>query len=1066
MTIAAGCASQPMAAELTETSVSSIQTTGLDGVILRACTEDGCPGCRPDTLPIAPAGPTYDSFERRANIVRAWSACEDHTSEREYTSKLGADWLYSAMGHLAFDDLCPQERTQIPLGATQAEKDATAAALIAARKNGIDERLSRLQNVCPVAHLGSTIDGSDFGLPSFKIEGELDTHLLALVPLVLLYGQYDWSAPGHLSRPANPKFLLSRSYGFLLQFLKDSAGGNNLDIVNRIDMPVGIHDLHAYIPETENHTFNIISARYLTNQLVYRPGAPAPYSGDARYNNLTNGIRDYILNKLQGILKTDFHEYNSKPYARYSLDAIQNLAEFAEDEDIRTASELVLAWSEAKFAMASSLGRRNSPYRRRGDADDEFYTGLVPPNANHSWLNTWNSDAYACWFPLYSGRLDAYTERRLASCGSLIRRAVGSHRIHPMILDLANRKDVAYFQTFSGGPSYYASGADGPVEIYDNEGPFLIAAGGVPTNHGLNAEIFIDGAHVSIGSQNHDSDFGVAVPTVLLPNGVPRVGTNLPLDNRTSFIRFGSDDRGQHQDDTNLCVGKGFACGRMPQIPEALCGSGGCNMPGTAWSFVEYKMTDPNDDFYVVVNNRGRDFGFLEAVPRRRFADLNGGNASLLAFEQRVMQLNGSGWNLVTTSGNGPLPTIPTYAGHYVRVDGSAIDFSVNALLRDNYPIRWSGGPTPPTSARDWNLADGPVQAQGHSTHLELTSPHFPGKCVMDMQDIHHPIWSCPGFEGAPVEDQERGDVHVAPSNGHGFVRENSKQVDWFCLGNQDCQTADVNGDGRDDLVAFTHETGEVWVSLATGSGFGGPGSGKWHGGFCVGNQICKLGDVNGDGKKDLVVFDRGPVGKVFVALSRGTDFFGGQGVWHNGYCVGEQQCEVADVNGDHKADLVVFDNGTVGHVFVALSRGTDFFGGQGIWQNLFCVNGQVCRVGDVNGDGKADILAFDRGAIGHVWVSLSRGGDFYGGTTIWQDRFCVGQQQCEVGDANGDGKADLVVFDREPSGDVWVSLSRGNDFYGGSSIWHPDFCHWDQVCTVGDVTGDGRADLEAFVRH
>jgi hypothetical protein len=32
------------------------------------------------------------------------------------------------------------------------------------------------------------------------------------------------------------------------------------------------------------------------------------------------------------------------------------------------------------------------------------------------------------------------------------------------------------------------------------------------------------------------------------------------------------------------------------------------------------------------------------------------------------------------------------------------------------------------------------------------------------------------------------------------------------------------------------------------------------------------------------------------------------------------------------------------------------------IWQHFFCVGDEICRVGDVNGDGRADGVAFVRG--------------------------------------------------------------------------------------------------------
>jgi hypothetical protein len=47
---------------------------------------------------------------------------------------------------------------------------------------------------------------------------------------------------------------------------------------------------------------------------------------------------------------------------------------------------------------------------------------------------------------------------------------------------------------------------------------------------------------------------------------------------------------------------------------------------------------------------------------------------------------------------------------------------------------------------------------------------------------------------------------------------------------------------------------------------------------------------------------------------------------------------------------------------------------------------------------------------------------------------------------------------------DVWIARSWGNTF-GAGERWADYFCTLDETCAVGDVTGDGRDDVIAFVR-
>src|SRR6185295_4691376 len=159
----------------------------------------------------------------------------------------------------------------------------------------------------------------------------------------------------------------------------------------------------------------------------------------------------------------------------------------------------------------------------------------------------------------------------------------------------------------------------------------------------------------------------------------------------------------------------------------------------------------------------------------------------------------------------------------------------------------------------------------------------------------------------------------------------------------------------KDDIVAFNRTSGDVYVALSTGSYFSGTGW-KWHDWFCTGSQVCELGDVNGDARADVVAFDR-DTGAVYVALSQSTNYFYGTGwKWHYYFCSQGQVCKVADVNGDRLADLVSFERtplaahqspGAGGDVYVSLSvsGANTFNGARAKWHDWFCINDEVCDV-------------------------------------------------------------------------------------------------------------------------
>ncbi len=286
-------------------------------------------------------------------------------------------------------------------------------------------------------------------------------------------------------------------------------------------------------------------------------------------------------------------------------------------------------------------------------------------------------------------------------------------------------------------------------------------------------------------------------------------------------------------------------------------------------------------------------------------------------------------------------------------------------------------------------------------------------------------------------------DVYVAASTGSAFAGTSVKWNEFFSVGGETPLTGDVNGDGRDDVITFTHGSNnsggsaDVYVALSTGTGF--TGGAKWHDWFAPGAEIAAVGDVNGDGRDDIITFTHDGRGDVYVALSTGSSF--GAGVkWHEYFSIAGEYPAVADVNGDGRADLITFTQGpaTAADVIVALSTGSSF-GASQKWHDLFAVGGELPRVGDVNGDGKADIVTFTCNADADVYAALSNGSSFVGTTVKWNHFFCLGGEFPYLADVNGDGRDDAVVFAKGATNDVYVGLSTGSGFAGGVK-WHDFF--------------------------
>jgi len=191
--------------------------------------------------------------------------------------------------------------------------------------------------------------------------------------------------------------------------------------------------------------------------------------------------------------------------------------------------------------------------------------------------------------------------------------------------------------------------------------------------------------------------------------------------------------------------------------------------------------------------------------------------------------------------------------------------------------------------------------------------------------------------------------------------------------------------------------------------------------------DVMMKGDVNGDGKDDIVHFAR-KEGKVYVAISDGTKF-GAPQLWHPFFAVSTlERPLVADVNGDARADIVTFatDSPTAyGDVYVALSEGTGFANPASKWHDFFGVRpDEIVRAGDVDGDGRQDFYTFLPKPFGQCYAVPAQG-TAMGTAFLWHELVIPEDKDLPfVGDVNGDGKTDIIVF-AQKEGRVYVSLAQ-----------------------------------------
>ena len=228
--------------------------------------------------------------------------------------------------------------------------------------------------------------------------------------------------------------------------------------------------------------------------------------------------------------------------------------------------------------------------------------------------------------------------------------------------------------------------------------------------------------------------------------------------------------------------------------------------------------------------------------------------------------------------------------------------------------------------------------------------------------------------------------------------------------------TADFNGDWKNDLLARWTSTGTL--RLYAGNGTGGIGSGVLLGsGWGAFTTLETVGDFNGDGAQDVLARE---TSTGYLWLYPGN----GRGGWTlprvrvgTGWNIFDAIVGTGDWNGDQRVDVLA-RRASSGELFLYPGNGRGGWGtsvrlGAG-WNSMNAFAGP----GDLNGDGRADLLARER-ATGYLWLYPGNGT----GGLLPRVRIGTGWGSMtalmSAGDLDGNRVPDVVA--RDASGSLWL---------------------------------------------
>jgi glucose/arabinose dehydrogenase len=265
------------------------------------------------------------------------------------------------------------------------------------------------------------------------------------------------------------------------------------------------------------------------------------------------------------------------------------------------------------------------------------------------------------------------------------------------------------------------------------------------------------------------------------------------------------------------------------------------------------------------------------------------------------------------------------------------------------------------------------------------------------------------------------------------------------------------NAIGVGDLVVWRGSSGGWYVRHQDGS--------SWQQQWGLSGDVPLLGDVDGDGVKDLIVFRSGTW--YVLKSSAGYAGWGTPSSWMSvQWGLPGDKPLVADFDGDGKADLVVWRPSTGMWYILKSSANYAGWNTPSSWVSYqWGLNGDTPLIGDFDGDGKPDLMVWR--PSGGMWYVLKSSANYagWGTPSSWVSyQWGLKGDTPLVGDFDSDGKADFVVW--RPSSGTWYILKSSAGYAGWNTPSSWVAYQWGlngDKPLLADFDSDGKPDLAVW---
>jgi Bacterial Ig-like domain (group 3)/FG-GAP-like repeat len=278
----------------------------------------------------------------------------------------------------------------------------------------------------------------------------------------------------------------------------------------------------------------------------------------------------------------------------------------------------------------------------------------------------------------------------------------------------------------------------------------------------------------------------------------------------------------------------------------------------------------------------------------------------------------------------------------------------------------------------------------------------------------------------------------------------------------------DVNGDHKMDIIVVNSgpdSLGNSTVGVLLGNGDGTFQPAVAYDTGDPRSSTLAVGDINGDGKLDVVVGNAGDANSVSALLGNGDGTFQPAVVYSTGtaYINGTMPITIADLNGDGYGDVVALTQSSIS-TLLGTANGTLQ---SAVGSFTSDVPLTTLALVDLNHDSILDAVTLNCddycvGAEADFWVGTGEG------TFAEVNRLGGGggnsQAAIVVADVNGDGIPDLVFGDggMGGGGSVSVLIGRGDGTFNPEVNYPFPRSGGITSMVVTDLNGDGKLDIAA----